>query len=629
MPGADDQRKLQSAHALHQRGDLAAAAALYRELIAGNPRHAQALHFLGLIEASGGKFGEATQLMERSLGVEPGNVPFMENYATALYLKGDYASALHIGEAGLRLNGQSASLLYTSAIALSRLGRLAESVARFDRLLAVQPRHVAGLNEKGSVLARMGEQTLAIVSVESAIRIAPQFADAHLNRGNLLAKAWRNGEAFAAFDQALALNPRLANAWLGRGNVLRELDRPDEALASYDTALAINPDYADALGGKALGLMEAGRLAEAGAAIDRAIELSPQTPGFYHTLASCRRLAPDDPRLATMEALAENAASLAPDERIELNFALARTYADKGDHERSFPRLAEANALKRSRVAYEEAATLATLNQMAAAFPADRLGDEPGRGDPSPLPVFVLGMPRSGTTLIEQILASHPDVHGAGEILDFAQAIVDLGGTAAAALDSPEAAGRLSDDELRRLGALYLGRIRAMAPGAERIVNKTPANFRFVGLIRRALPNARIIHTRRDPVDTCFSCYSQMFRQHLGYAFDLGELGRYYRAYDALMAHWRTALPAGAMLEVQYEDVVADLEAEARRIVAYCGLAWDPRCLDFHETVRPVRTASLTQVRQPLYKSSVGRWRAYAGHLGPLLAELGISAETA
>jgi tetratricopeptide (TPR) repeat protein len=628
MPGPDDRSKLQTAHALHQRGDVAAAAALYRELIAGNPRHAQALHFLGLIEASGGRFREAAQLMERSLAVEPGNVGFLENYATALYLMGDYARALQIGDDGLRVNGHSASLLYTSAIALSRLGRLTESVERFDRLLAVQPRHVAGLNEKGSVLAKMGEDTPALASVESAIRIAPQFADAHLNRGNLLAKMRRNGEALAAFDQALALNPRLAKAWFGRGNVLRELDRPDEALASYDRALAIAPDYAEAHGGKAVGLMEAGRLAEAAAAIDKAIELAPQIPGFYRTLAFSRRIAFDDPRFATMEALGGKAESLAPDERIEINFALARAYADNGEHERSFPRLAEANALKRKQVAYDEAATLGVMEGMAAAFPAGLLEDEPGRGDPSPLPVFVVGMPRSGTTLTEQILASHPDVHGAGEILDFAQAIVDLGGSASAALESPEAAARLSDDELRRLADLYLGRIRAMAPGAQRIVNKTPANFRFIGLIRRALPNARIVHTRRDPVDTCLSCYSQMFRQHLGYAFDLGELGRYYRAYDALMAHWRAALPAGAMLEVQYEDVVADLEAEARRIVAYCGLEWDARCLDFHETVRPVRTASLTQVRQPLYKSSVGRWRAYAAHLGPLLAELGISAET-
>jgi hypothetical protein len=161
-----------------------------------------------------------------------------------------------------------------------------------------------------------------------------------------------------------------------------------------------------------------------------------------------------------------------------------------------------------------------------------------------------------------------------------------------------------------------------MAPAAERIANKTPENFRLLGLIHLALPKARLIHTRRDPVDTCLSCFSNLFADNLPYTYDLAELGRYYRGYDALMAHWRDALPQEAMLEVQYEELVADLEGQARRILSYCGLEWDARCLDFHRTERPVRTASLTQVRQPIYKSSVGRWRTYEPFLGPLLAEL-------
>jgi len=213
-------------------------------------------------------------------------------------------------------------------------------------------------------------------------------------------------------------------------------------------------------------------------------------------------------------------------------------------------------------------------------------------------------------------------VFGAGEIEDLAIAAKKLTGPAARLIEAPELIAETGDADLLRLGTIYLARIRALAPDAARITNKLPENFRLCGLIRLALPGARIIHTRRDPVDTCLSCFSQLFAGNLPYTYDLAELGRYYRGYDGLMAHWRAVLPAEALLEVQYESVVADLETEARRILAHCGLDWDPRCLDFHRTERPVRTASMSQVRQPLYQGSVGRARAYDGMLGPLLAGL-------
>jgi sulfotransferase family protein len=247
-------------------------------------------------------------------------------------------------------------------------------------------------------------------------------------------------------------------------------------------------------------------------------------------------------------------------------------------------------------------------------FTGELMRSHEGRGERSCVPVFILGMLRSGTTLVEQILASHPKVFGAGEVDDFNKVI--------AALHFPEVVSLMSGEQLRQLGASYVGGIRVAAPVVERITNKSPGNFRFTGLIHMMLPNARIIHTRRDPIDTCLSCFSKLFVGNHPYAYDLEELGRYYRAYEALMAHWRSVLPPNVMLEVQYEEVVADLEGQARRIVAHCGLEWDALCLAFHQTERPVRTASATQVRQPIYKSSVGRWRAYEPFLGPLLAEL-------
>ena len=247
-----------------------------------------------------------------------------------------------------------------------------------------------------------------------------------------------------------------------------------------------------------------------------------------------------------------------------------------------------------------------------------------GLGDTSAAPIFIVGMPRSGSTLLEQVLSSHPGVFGAGEIATFIAVASKLKGLDARLLEHFRAAmDSLTGDHLRSVGAEYVRQLRALAPEAERVINKTLGNFFVVGLIHLALPNARILHMRRDPIDTCLSCFSKWFASEQQHTFDLAELGRYYREYEDLMDHWRRVLPPGVMLDVRYEDLVDDLEPQARRIIAHCGLDWDPRCLDFHRSERPVSTASAAQVRQPIYRSSVGRGRAWKDYLQPLLEALG------
>jgi hypothetical protein len=228
-------------------------------------------------------------------------------------------------------------------------------------------------------------------------------------------------------------------------------------------------------------------------------------------------------------------------------------------------------------------------------------------------------MPRSGSTLIEQILASHPRIQAAGELGSLQQA--------ARAVPFPDNASRLDATALRRMGQIYLASLPSLAEGKVRIVDKLPDNFLRTGLIRLILPNARIIHTMREAADTCVSCYSRLFAASQYFSYEMGELGRYYRHYRELMAYWRSVLPAGAMLDVSYEDVVDDLEGQAKRLIAYCGLPWDDRCLDFHKTSRLVKTASAVQVRRPLYRSSVQRWRTFEAGIGPLLEALGSTAE--
>jgi hypothetical protein len=232
-------------------------------------------------------------------------------------------------------------------------------------------------------------------------------------------------------------------------------------------------------------------------------------------------------------------------------------------------------------------------------------------------------MPRSGTTLIEQILASHPQVHGAGEVTIFKHAMDAACREAGHLTRYPEVVAAIDGATVDRIGASYVAALRRLAPDAARVSNKMPSNYFFVGLIHLALPNACIIHTVRDPLDTCLSCFSKLFTAEQNHTYDLAELGRYYRRYQALMAHWRRVLPPGRILELRYEDTVLDFENTARRIVDHCGLGWDARCLDFHRTERPVRTASAAQVRRPIYRDAIGRWRHYEPYLGPLLDELG------
>jgi hypothetical protein len=335
-------------------------------------------------------------------------------------------------------------------------------------------------------------------------------------------------------------------------------------------------------------------------------------------LSEVKRFTAGDPMLAALERMVSDP-GLSPENRMFVHFALGSANADLGRHDDAFRAYAAGNTLKRAQVTYDEQAVLGMLTRIAQVFTAPLLRARAGEGDPSSLPVFVVGMPRSGSTLIEQILASHPSVFGAGESTvfnDAVRAVLPRGAR------FPEGAASLTGEQLRLMGGRHAAAMSAIAPRAARVVDKTLGNFAYAGMIHLALPNARIVHVHRDPLDTCVSCFTKLFASEFRYSYDLGELGRYYRAYAALMDHWRRVLPEGVMLDVRYEDVVADLEGWARRIVAHCGLDWDPACLTFHDTARAVSTYSATQVRRPIYTSAIGRWRAHEHHLGPLMREL-------
>jgi tetratricopeptide (TPR) repeat protein len=646
---------LQNALALHGQGRLAEAARVYEAIIAREPNNAEARHYLGVLLAAAGRLSDAKAQMKRALELKPNEFAFLENTAGALALAEDFAEALEVCRKGLAQQPRNPNLLYLSAAALQKLDRLDEARAAFIELLRIAPAHPWGRKEYAVTLTRLGEIDEAGRIVEKLVAEQPRFADAFLVRANIHSIRGEYGSAVTDYDRALALQPKAHETWLSFGRTLDAVGRHEEAIAAFDRALALRPNYVDALIGRGGALKMMNRLPEALACFDKAIALggeaeakglaargsalaeageSEEARETLRRAAECGanpgpawlaysdlvKFQSGDPAVAAMEARLAEIERRQPADAQPLHFALGKAYLDIGDSERAFAHLDAGNRLKRALLAYDADADRTHSAAVAAAFPAEIFERFAGAGARSATPIFVVGMPRSGTTLIEQILASHPAVHGAGELHALPEIVGGMGGV-------PEGLAALTADQLARLGDDYLSRIGNPPAGKAHVVDKLPGNFVNLGLIRLILPEARIIHVRRDPVDTCLSCYARAFKAaNLPFTYDQTELGLFYRSYETLMAHWRATLPASHFFEIEYEAVVDDLEGQARRMIAFLGLPWDPACLEFHRTKRIVHTASVNQVRKPIYRASVGRWRAHAAHLGPLLKALGVEA---
>jgi tetratricopeptide (TPR) repeat protein len=518
-----------------------------------------------------------------------------------------------------------AEALSARADALQQLRRYAEALAAYDAALALKSDFAAAWNNRGIALHELGHHEAALASYERALSLQPDFALAWNNRGNTLLDLKDYAAALASQSRALQLEPNLVEALNNRGNLLRHFNRHAEALESYDRAVALRPDFAEAHTNRAHALREMNRIDEAREAYQTVVGLVPDRVGPYRKLASVTRLTYDHPCYLALERFAGRRDQLSPQDRIELHFALADALTQLGADEPAFAHVLQGNALQRRLTGYDEAATMARYAWVRQTFTRDHLQACAGGGDLSDSPVFIIGMPRSGSTLIEQVLASHPEVYGAGEYEAFSDALGEcVRGKAGEGLAETAILGALSAPDFTAIGAAYerrIGYLGGIGRAHRRVVDKTLPNFMQLGLIHLALPNARFIHARRNPVETCLSCFSKLLGT-ASFSFELGELGRYYAAYDALMAHWRAVLPAGVLLEVDYEAMVGDLPAQVRRLLAHCGLAWDPACLAFERNPRPVATASALQVRQPLYSGAVRRRRPAPELIAALMAAL-------
>ena len=478
--------------------------------------------------------------------------------------------------------------IFDEAVRQHQAGKIDEAMMLYEHALFLKPDYADAHNNLGMVLAERDRIHEAAEHFEIVVTLEPGHAGARHNLATALARQGNLDDAAVQFRQALAINHQNPEAHTGLGNVLQNQGRFEEAMAQFEQALAIKPAHAEA---------------------------------YFHR-AEIKTFQPGDSDLAAMEAIARRS-DLAPQKAAYIHFAAAKALEDCRDYGPAFEHLRQGNELKRKLIDYNEPELAKDFRRVARIFDRNLLDRLQGEGDPSSVPVFVLGMPRSGSTLVEQILGSHPQVYPAGELGDLYDAERSVLNAAGQTMNFPEYVSTLDGASFRRIGEAYVARLTARANGQQRIIDKLPGNYLKIGLIRMILPNARIIHTMRDPVDTCLSCYSKLFTGGHDFSYDLAELGRHYRRYTKLMDHWRSVLPAGAMLDISYEELVDDIEGQARRLIEYCGLAWDDRCIAFHRNERPVRTASAVQVRQPLFRSSLQRWRKYEANLGPLLQELG------
>ena len=513
-----------------------------------------------------------------------------------------------------------AAALHFLGLLMHQTGRSEEGLDLIEQSVTLQPGNADFLNNMGTVMRDLGRVAAAVDFFRGAVDIRPDQLAARDNLGSSLKQLGQFDAAEEIYRGTIGRNPFHVRARIGLAETLQEAGRLDEAIALFRESLSIRPKDAELLYSLGVAMMEKGKLGEAADLARQAVAVVPGMAKAWLLLTQVKRQTERDKELAGMEAEHAKApqGSLA---RMQLSFGLGKVHDDLKDYGRAFDYFAEGNAIRRRGIDYDPARTHGEFEAMKAVF--DKAFFEKHR--PSDIsddtPIFVVGMPRSGTTLVEQIIASHPQVYGAGELNILKTAVGKQfpmnmpGGFPGGITDMP-------DKAFAEAGQAYLDMLHTRYPGFRHVTDKMPGNFLLIGFLHMMLPKAKIVHCARDAAATCLSIFKVHFRgDSHRYGYDLGELADFHNLYAGIMAHWHNVLP-GVVHDVRYEDFVADQEGQTRALMAYLGLPWDDKLLSFHETDRPVRTASAAQVRQPMYQGSVDLWKRYGDRLKPLLDKL-------
>jgi tetratricopeptide (TPR) repeat protein len=635
-------------HALQVLSRMEEAIDQYKQAIAIKPDYAEAHYNLGHALQDLGRGEEATAQYEQAIALKPDLAEPHINLGNTLQSLGRMEEAILHFEQAIALKPDYAGAHNNLGNALQDLGREEEAIASFEQAIALKPDLAEAHLNLGNTLQSLGRGEEAIASIEQAIALTPDLAEPHFNLGHALQSLGRGEEAIASFEQAIDLKPDYAEAHLGLGNALKDLDRMEEAAACfeqaialrsddyagahinlgnalkslgrmeeavgrYEQAIALKPDYSEAHLSLGLALQELGRMEEAIASIEQAISLKPDYAEAHRNLSVIK---PNNANISVIEKFLTD--SEIPEKNlIHYHFALGNILNDLNSFDEAFGHYHKANTLKRKTVEYDSQKHSDHVNRLISVYSKQYFESGITTGSDSKLPVFIVGMPRSGTSLVEQIVSSHPQVYGAGELSFFTSVAHNITNFIKEPDTYPECMLECDDSVVVKFSSEYLEKLGNHSQGTIRITDKMPDNFLRIGLIKTLFPKARIIHCQRNALDTCTSIFLLYFVLSNEYTFDLKELGQYYLDYERLMAHWHN-LFSSDIYDVQYEELSNNQEIVSRQLIKYLGLEWDSKCLDFHKNKRAVKTASNLQVRQPIYKTSINRWKKYEKHLGPL-----------
>jgi len=537
--------------------------------------------------------------------------------ANQAHRQGNFQAAADIYDSILAQSPHCAEAHYNRGIVLNQLKRPLDALASFDLAIALKPEIAEFHNNRGVTLQELKRLAEALASYDQALALRPSLTAAWSNRGVTLYEMNRYEEALASYDQAIKLKPDFADAYSNRGAAWEKLKLYDQALASFAQALALKPDDAATWVKRGNTLVYQGKMQEAESMFRQAIALQPELSDSWCSLANIRKFQdPHDPLVQQIQALVKQP-GLPPVHQENLYFTLGKIHDDCDCYDEAFAYYRQANEIRGATVNYNPDRIHRTVDQLIEVFSRDFLARPLAFASASRTPLIIMGMPRSGTTLMANIFSNHRSIATAGELTT----IIDLTASlrkAAGGVAYPQAVLTLDAAQTAGLIEAYEQRLRRdLGPEVPHIIDKHPLNFWHLGFIARLFPQARIIHCTRDPLDTGLSNYFQRFHVSYDYSFDLRNIGHFYGEYARLMDHWHRVLPA-PMLEIGYEEMVQDTEPTVRRALAWLGLEWDERCLAPHTNPCAVETASKWQVRQPIYRASLHRWRHYEKFLSPL-----------